>query len=112
MRLIFTLEDQSRPQELILLLSLFCPFKCFPRHPVLIYLGTHKIHVSFIEALSLIQQEWAPLPFIIILFLYPEKDGGIEPTTPWQTDQRTKSTINKITTIWSTWIHSPHRIHA
>ncbi|KAJ0132546.1 Uncharacterized protein HZ326_24377 [Fusarium oxysporum f. sp. albedinis] len=47
------------PREL---LSLFCPFKCFPRYPVLIYPGTHKMHVSFIEALSLIQQDLALRP--------------------------------------------------
>jgi hypothetical protein len=55
MRLISILEDQSSPQELVFLF-LFCLFRCFPRHPVLIYPGTHKIHVSFIEALPLIQQ--------------------------------------------------------
>jgi hypothetical protein len=44
--------------------------------------GTHKIHVSFIEALSLIQQEWAPLSFITILFLYPEKEGELNQPLP------------------------------
>jgi hypothetical protein len=34
MGLIFTLEDQSCPQELVLLLlSLFCPFRYFPPPP-------------------------------------------------------------------------------
>jgi hypothetical protein len=97
MGLIFTLEDQSSPQELVLLLlSLFCPFRCFPRHPVLTYPGTYKIHVSFIEALSLIQQEWAPLSFITILFLYPETEGELNQLLPDRLIKRKKSTINNI----------------
>jgi len=68
------------PQELVLLLlSLFCPLRCFPCHPI--YPGTHKIHVSLTEASTNPTGMGSTSLYHNIIFV-SRKGRGVEPTPP------------------------------